>query len=696
MVFFEFEYDFKSIIFITLKNTKMRHLLYAFLFLAISSQSFAQVQSTFEYLDVFGLEYAGDPQISPDGNQVVYRRTGFDIMKDRSKGNLWLVSSDGSKHHKLTSREVNERGAKWSPSGDRIAFTSSEGEGSEIYIYWTATGTVAKLTQLENGPSNIAWSADGKQLAFTMKVNAKSPVLAKMPAKPKGAKWAAAPRITDRLKHEADGTGYLKPGFTHIFVLPAEGGTPRQLTSGSLNHRSNLSWSPKGDKIYFSANRNPNWEYEFRNSEVYAINTTTSLVQTLTDRNGPDRSPKLSPDGNLIAYIGYEDKVQTYQTRKLQIMNSDGSNKRVVSKSLDRSISSAVWANDGKGLYVQYNDLGLTKLGYLSLNGKLTKLVDNLGGTTLGRPYASGSFSVSNNNKIAYTISYPDRPADVAMVDKSNKKPRIVTDLNEDLLGFKQLGVVDEIWYKSSVDGRDLQGWMVYPPNFEKDKKYPLIVENHGGPILNYGPFFSAEIQLYASAGYIVFYPNPRGSTSYGEEFGNLLYNNYPGDDYHDVMDGVDAVIARGKVDPEKLYVTGGSAGGIMTAWIIGKNNRFKAAVVAKPVMNWISKTLVADNYYGYADTRYPGQPWENFENYWKFSPISLVGNVETPTMVMVGMNDLRTPPSEAKQLYHALKIRKKETVLVEIPGASHGIAAKPSNLITKIAHTLAWFEKFK
>ena len=227
-------------------------------------------------------------------------------------------------------------------------------------------------------------------------------------------------------------------------------------------------------------------------------------------------------------------------------------------------------------------------------------------------------------------------------------------------------------------------------------QKYPIIIENHGGPILNYTANFSAEIQLYAAAGYVVFYPNPRGSTSYGEEFGNLLYNNYPGEDYNDVMDGLDAVIKKGIVDEQRLYVTGGSAGGIMTAWTIGKTDRFKAAVVAKPVMNWISKTLTADNYYGYANSRYPGQPWENFENYWKFSPISLVGNVETPTMVMVGMNDLRTPPSEAKQLYHALKLRKIPTVLVEIPNASHGIASRPSNLITKVAHTIAWFEMYK
>ncbi len=398
----------------------MKHLLYLFLFVATTTELSAQVQTSFEYLDVFQLEYSGDPQISPDGNYVVYRRTSFDIMKDRSKGNLWLVSTDGRNiHHKLTSRDSDESQARWSPDGDRIAFVSSNGEGSEVYVYWTATGTVAKLTQLENGPSNLAWSPDGKQIAFTMKVNAKPPVLAKMPDKPKGAKWAAEPRITDRLKHEADGKGYLKPGFTHIFTIPSEGGSPRQLTDGPFNHGGSLSWASNGQKIYFSANRNPNWEYEFRNSEVYAIDTGTRLVETLTTRPGPDRSPKVSPNGKSIAYIGFEDKVQTYQTRKLQVMDIDGKNKRVISGKLDRSISKAAWAEDGKGFYVQYNDLGRTKLGYITLSGKLTEIIDNVGGTTLGRPYASGSFTVSKNDKIAYTISYPDRPADVAIIDNN-------------------------------------------------------------------------------------------------------------------------------------------------------------------------------------------------------------------------------------------------------------------------------------
>lgn len=673
-----------------------RYLLSVILILFFIKAS-AQNTQNFDYLDVFQLEYTADPQISPDGEYVVYRRTGFDIMKDRSKGNLWILGvKDPSIHHKLSSREVSESNARWSPSGDRVAFVSSTDEGSEIYLYWTETGAIARLTQLENSPSNLEWSPDGGQIAFSMKVNAKAPVIAKMPEKPENAEWAKSPRITDRLKHESDGSGYIKPGFDHIFTIPSEGGTARQLTSGDFNHNGSLSWAPNGSKIYFSANRNEDWEYDFRNSEIYSVNIHSGQIEQLTERSGPDFAPAVSPDGKYIAYLGFQDKVQAYQVDQLQIMNLDGSNRRVISSDLDRSISNPTWAANGKGLYFMYNDLGVTKIAYIDLNGKTRDIVSNVGGTSLGRPYASGSYSVSEDRDIAYTISRPDRPADVAVIERKDDAPQVLTDLNKDLLTHRKLGRVEEIWYKSTVDDRDIQGWIVYPPDFDENKKYPLLVENHGGPILNYGPHFSAEMQLYASKGYVVFYPNPRGSTSYGEEFGNLLHNNYPGEDYDDVMDGVDAVIQKGYVDTEELFVTGGSAGGIMTAWIIGKTDRFAAAVVAKPVVNWISKTLVADNYYGYADSRYPGQPWENFEGYWKFSPLSLVGNVETPTMVMVGMDDLRTPPSEAKQLYHALKLRKIETVLVEIPEASHGIAARPSNLITKITHTLAWFEKFR
>lgn len=652
-------------------------------------------QPAFSYLDVFDLQYVSQPQISPNGEWVVYRRMKFDIMKDRTAGDLWLIKTDGSYHQKLTSREASESSASWSPTGDRIAFSSSTREGSEIYIYWVNSGKVARLSQLPFSPGSITWSPDGSQLAFAMNVPKSAPVIAKMPKKPKGAKWASAPRITDRLKHEADGLGYIKPGFHHLFVMPSNGGPARQITSGDWHHRGRISWSPDNSKIYFSANRVADWELRFRNSEVYSVDVNSKEIVALTDRDGPDGSPVVSPDGKTIAYLGYEDKYEAYQVRRLHLMNADGSNKRSISDDFDRSLSGLTWNAKGDGLYFNYDDKGNGKVGFISRSGKVKKIADNRGGTTLGRPYGSGSYSVSKDGTLVYTLSRPSFPAELAIRSPKAKQPRKITNLSAALLDYRTLGKVEEVWYTSSYDGRDLQGWIVYPPNYDSSKKYPFMVENHGGPILNYGDRFSIEMQLYASAGYIVFYPNARGSTSYGEEFGNTLYRNYPGQDYDDTMDGVNFCIEKGIAHEDQLFVTGGSAGGIMTAWMIGKNNRFEAAVVAKPVMNWISKTLVADNYYGYANSRYEGQPWENYEHYWKFSPISLVGNIETPTMVMVGMNDLRTPPSEAKQLYHALKLRQKETVLVEIPGASHGIASRPSNLITKIAHTVAWFDKY-
>ncbi|WP_228853226.1 S9 family peptidase [Aegicerativicinus sediminis] len=656
----------------------------------------AQTEKTpFQPMDVFELEWASDPQISPNGQQVVYRRSGYDVMTDGTSGSLWILNTDGSQHQKLTTRDVNEGSAVWSPKGDRIAFVSSSDEGSEIYVYWVNTRVFARISQLEHSPSNLIWAPDGKSLTFSMFVPKASPVVTKMPKAPKGAKWADDARITDRLYHEADGRGYIPPGNTHLFMIPADGGSPRQLTSGDFDHRSSLSFSPDGNYIYFSSNRVEDAEYRFTNSEVYKVNVRTNEITALTDQDGPDHDVQASPDGKWLAYVSYPEKVQTYQVRHIYVMDTNGNNKKMLSGNLDRSASSLVWSKDSKGIYFNYDDKGNTKVAHIDLTGRVTKLADNMGGTSLGRPYGSGSFSIANDGSFVYTESTPEHPADLVVVSNKGKSTMKITDLNSDLLDYRELGKVEEVWYKSSVDGRDLQGWIVKPPKYDASKKYPLLVENHGGPISNYGDRFTAEIQLYAADGYLVFYPNPRGSTSYGEEFGNLLYHNYPGDDYQDVMDGVDYLIGKNLINPDNMYVTGGSAGGIMTAWIIGKNNRFNAAVVQKPVMNWISKTLTADNYFGYANSRYPGQPWENFETYWKFSPISLVGNIETPTMVMVGMNDLRTPPSEAKQLYHALKLRKIETLLVEIPSASHGIANRPSNLIKKVLHTLAWFNKY-
>lgn len=653
-------------------------------------------QEKFELEDIFALQYANEIKISPDGKLIVYRKMGYDIMSDKNVGNLWILNTDGSGHQKLTIRDTNETSPRWSPSGDRIAFVSQGKKGSEIFIYWTQTAKMARMTQLPQNPSSLTWSPDGLQLAFSMFVPSPPPIIAKIPKSPKGAKWAKKPRITDRLNHESDGRGYIPTGFSHLFVMPSSGGLVKQVSSGNFHHRGSISWSKDNTTLYFSANRKPNWEYDFRNSEVYKLNLNDGQIAPLTERDGPDSAPSVSPNGKMIAYIGFDDKREAYQNRLLYLMDIEGNEKRAISQNVDSSISSIQWDSESKGLYFNYDQHGNGKIGYLSTNGKFKKIADNRGGTTLGRPYSSGMFSVSKNGKLAYTYSRPSHPADIATVDHNGQNWKRLTDFNQALFAFKNPGKVEELWYTSSVDGRKLQGWIVYPPDYDSSKKYPFMVENHGGPISNYGDRYSIEMQLYAAAGYIVFYPNPRGSTSYGEEFANLLLNNYPGEDYNDVMDGVDTCIAKGIAHEDQLFVAGGSAGGIMSAWMIGKNSRFEAAVVVKPVMNWTSKLLVADNYYGYTNSRYEGQVWENPTSYWNFSPISLVGNIQTPTMVIVGMNDLRTPPSEAKQLYHALKLRKIPTVLVEIPEASHGIAKRPSNLMTKVAHTLAWFEKYR
>ncbi|MCZ6772386.1 MAG: S9 family peptidase, partial [Proteobacteria bacterium] len=624
----------------------------------------------FDRMDVFELEWVSDPQISPDGRRVVYVRNGMDVMTDDKLSRLWLSNTDGTHNVPLMGRDINESNPVWSPDGRRIAFKSKTDAGTEIFVVWVESGKSTRLTQLNRSPNGLSWSPDGNHIAFSMLVPEDPVVLVKAPKMPDDAKWSDKPRVTTRLKYERDGSGYIEPGYKQFFVISALGGTPRQVTFGNFRHDGTPRWSRDGRSLIFTGNRNDDWELSFRNSEIYSVPVSGGEIVALTDRNGPDAEPVVSPDGRKIAYVSHEDKVQTYQVANLHVMNIDGSGKRDLLHDLDRSVADLVWNKGSDGIYYQYGDRGDTKIGFTTLADRSKVIATNLGGTTIGRPYGGGSFSVSDNGTIAYTHATPYRPAELAIVDRGRGEANVITSFNADVLGWRTLGKVEELWYKSSVDGRDIQGWVVTPPGHDASKPYPLLVENHGGPISGYGPYFSPEMQLYAAAGYVVFYPNPRGSTGYGEEFGNLLYHNYPGDDYQDVMDGVDALIESGVTAEDRLYVTGGSAGGIMTAWIIGKNNRFRAAAVVKPVMNWISKTLSADNYFMYANYRYPGQPWESVEAYMKFSPISLVGNIETPTMVMVGTADLRTGLSESKQLYGALKIRGIETALVEVPDA--------------------------
>ena len=645
----------------------------------------------FKSEDIFNLEYVSEVQVSPNGKYVAYVRRSNDIMSDSSRANVWLASVDGKSHRPLLSSKKSYYSIRWSPDGSRLAYLSNEEGKPQLYVRWMDTGQTALVTNVTSNPSNITWSPDGKHIAFTMSVDAKEkPLDIKMPKKPDGAKWSPSFQYITKARYQADGRGILEPAYTHIFIVPADGGTARQLTSGNYHHNGRLSFSPDSDKIYFSANRSDNWEYEPVEGDIFSVDMMGNIAQ-LTNDKGLESSPVVSPDGKHIAYARRDDEKVMYKNSYLYVMKSDGTDAQNLTKDIDNSVSNFHW-KDNKHVYFQQSVRGLAQVDVVSLSGSVKAVAKGLGGTTLGRPYVFGTYHAVDD-VVAYTKGRTDRPADLYVTTRNERQ---LTALNEDVLGHKQLGEVKEIVYPSSIDGEEIQGWYILPPNYDSSKTYPLILEIHGGPNLAYGPVFTAELQRMAAEGYVVFYDNHRGSTGYGERFALLLQGKYSSEyDFSDHMSGVDALIEKGIADPERLFITGGSAGGIASAYAIGLTNRFKAAVVAKPVINWLSKVLTADSGLYQIPFQFPGKPWDNVEHYWKRSPLSLVGNVTTPTMLITGVEDKRTPMSETEQFYQALKIQKVDSVLVKVPGSPHGIASKPSRMIGKVENILAWFKKY-
>jgi len=655
-----------------------------------AADAMAAPPGVFTPADVFDLEYASAPRISPDGSRVAYVRRSGDIMRDRFGASLWMVSTDGSDHRALVQGDGSHSAPRWSPTGDRILFTASDDGAIELRVLYMDTREVTTLARLPFSPQAPAWSPDGTSVAFSMFVRDEGPKPAALPAKPDGAEWAEPVRIIDRVLYRADGRGLLEQGATQIFLLPADGGTPRQLTTGPQNKSGPLAWTPDGSSIIFSANLDDDWERNPVESDLYELNIESEDLTRLTTRVGPDAEPAVSPDGTRLALTGFDDHVQGYQVTRLSVLDRATGATRVLTASLDRSVRSPAWAPDGSAIFAQYDDEGVTKIARVGLDGSVDEVATGLGGETLGRPYGAASFTVGPGGVICTVATSPARPADVALADGGPL--RLLTHLNEDTLGRTTLASVEEMRVESSADGRPIEAWLMRPPDATAGARLPTILEIHGGPFADYGPRFSAEMQLYAAAGYAVVYANPRGSTSYGEEFGNLIHHAYPGDDYADLMSVVDRVIEMGVADPDRLFVTGGSGGGVLTAWIVGNTDRFRAAVVAKPVINWTSFVLTSDFYPFFTRYWFPGTPWEYPEHYWNRSPLSRVGNVTTPTMLLSGEADRRTPISEAEQFYQALQLRGVPTRMVRVPGAYHGIAARPTGLIAKTSNILEWF----
>jgi dipeptidyl aminopeptidase/acylaminoacyl peptidase len=644
--------------------------------------------------DLFNLEVATDPQISPDGRTIAYVRKSNDIMTDKARQTIWLVDVATGQQRPLEAGAGSYFSPRWSPDGTRLAYVAADGGAPQLFVRWMASGDTARITGLPDSPDSIAWSPDGRRIAYSMFVPDDGPHLGSAPPKPDGAKWADPLQVIDAVTYRADGAGYFKPGYTQIFWVPADGGAPTQLTFGPTNAGGPVAWTADSRAVLFGADLSQNWQRNINESEIYRVGIDGGAPVALTSRKGPDASPALSPDGRQIAYIGFDEDGRAAKQTQLYVMNANGSNTRALTGNFDRAVGNPLWSADGRSIYVIYDEHGSNHVARVGLDGSIRDVASGLTGSGLDRPYSGGEFSVSRGGAVAVTAGDNLHPSDIAIATGGSL--RHLTHLNGQL-DAKVLGQPQRLKVISSYDQRQIDAWMILPPDFDPAKKYPLILEIHGGPQAAYGPAFSTDHQLYAADGYIVLYSNPRGSTSYGQAFTDLIEKDYPGHDYDDLMSAVDAAIATGHVDPNNLFVTGGSGGGVLTAWIVGKTDRFRAAASQKPVIELASFALTTDFAAGFTPGWRKERPWEDPQGYWKYSPLSLVSNIKTPTLVVVGSEDYRTPVSQAEQLYTALQLRNVPTALVKVPGASHGgIAARPSQAAAKASAILAWFDRYR
>jgi dipeptidyl aminopeptidase/acylaminoacyl peptidase len=632
------------------------------------------------------METVSDPQFSPDGTQILYTRGWVDKINDRRESALWIMNADGTRNRFL----VKGSNARWSPSGDRIAYvTTGEPRGSQIFVRWMdAEGATSQVTHVEQAPGGLAWSPDGTQLSFTALVEHRTSWPIKLPKAPSGAKWTEPPRIVERLQYRRDRSGFTDDGFRHIFVVPAIGGTPRQITSGNFDH-SGSEWTPDGKSILFSGLRVELDDYQWRESEIYAVDVASGDIRQLTRRKGPDGNPSVSPDGKRVAYTGNDYSRDTWADSKLYVMNIDGSNPRLVSGDWDRAPSDIDWAADGSGVYFTAQNEGSQNLYYLPIGATAAKVTP----ITKGVQMLSVS-DISPKGMAVGTLTTFQKPGDIVSFDLKNPGTmKQLTAVNDDVLMGKKLGDVKEMWY-TSPDGTKIQGWYITPPDFDPSKKYPMQLHIHGGPHSMYNVGFNFGWQEHAANDYVILYTNPRGSTGYGSAFGNAIKNAYPGKDFDDLMAGVDALLAKGFVDPQNMFVTGCSGGGVLTAWTVGHTDRFAAASANCPVIDWLSFVGTTDGASWYFN--FEKLPWEDPSEHLKRSPLMYVGNVKTPTMLMTGVNDLRTPMPQTEQFYSALKLRKVPTAMLRFNDEWHGTSSKPSNFMRTQLYLRYWFDKYK
>ena len=635
--------------------------------------------------DYLSWEAVRNPQISPDGATVVYERRFVDALRDRWETELWVVSGDGSRNRLLTEGS----GARWSPDGTRIAFLrEGEPKGTQIFVRWMdAEGAESQVTRLENPPSQIVWAPDGDTLAF--RAVAPPPPddtwAIEMPKPPEGAEWTAPPRIVTRLNYRRDGSGYTPAGYRHLFTVSADGGTPRQRTTGDYHH-DGPRFLGDGSALVFTSLRTPDAEHAWRESEVYRVEIASGEITRLTTREGPDSGALPSPSGSRIAYTGMPRTNDTYREEELSVMGADGSGPTVIASEMGRRPGIVGWAADESGVYFNAQVRGTSNLYFAPVEGEV-------------RPVSSGNHllsvsSLSGNGVAVGVVSSYHTPGDlIAFEVEDPERITVLHRTNASALDEVRFGEVEEIWY-GSTDGLDIQGWIVKPPDFDPGRKYPLILRIHGGPHAMYHSGFDFKNQDHAANGYVVLYTNPRGSSGYGSSFGNEIDNAYPGKDLDDLLAGVDEVVGRGYIDERNLFVYGGSGGGVLTSWIVGNTDRFTAAVAKAPVTNWLSFVGTTDGPSWYRN--FEKMPWDDPAEHLRRSTLMVVGKVTTPTMLMTGERDLRTPMEQTEQYYRALKMRKIPTAMVRLTDGWHSRSLPPTNFLRVQLLLRNWFERFR
>ena len=688
--------------------------------LCLPTQTFAADKRLITEMDLFKFVWVADPQISPDGAHVAFVRVWVNQKADRYDSALWIVPTTGGAPRPLTAGP-RDSSPRWSPDGKTLAFTrSAEREGRpqppQIYLLTFDGGEAQALTEMPRGAAGFEWSPDGKTIAFTS-----SEEIKKDKAMTEGGEVKEKPpertsdvRVITKATYRSNGPGYLNPKFkSHIWTVsipavPGEIPKPKQITKGSFDE-GNVSWSPDGTRLYFVANRTPEPYYNPPHTDLYSVAPDGSDEKKALSFDGGMRGYTFSNDGKRIAFGAAvtHKPVQSYTQPDLFVAsNTAGATPKNLTANYDFDIGGGIggdqraprggspggvlWSKDDRSLYVNVAEHGRANLKRIdATTGKIEPL-------TTGDHEVQAYSATPDVSKMALLISTSVNIADLFLLDTASGQMKQLTNVNEGLFSQLNLTQPEEIWY-TSFDGKKIQGWIQKPPNFDPSKKYPFILEIHGGPHAAYGFTFTHEFQWMAAKGYVVLYTNPRGSTSYGQDFGNIIQYNYPGDDYKDLMAGVDEVLKRGYIDEKKMGVTGGSGGGVLTNWTVGHTQRFAAAVSQRSIADWAGFWYTAD-FTLFTPTWFRAAPWEDPDDFARRSPITYVKNVTTPMMFIEGEADWRTPPNEGGEvMFRALKYRKIPTVMVRFPNESHELSRSgaPWHRIERLQHILNWFDLY-